>query len=434
MKTTRWAFIVAFALGVVLVSWGSLPAAPIISMNSPIPTPTPRTIIDILFKSPIPTPKPKSPPKPIVIPTPHRAPFRDEQGDLIIHEEVGLNAHNQIIFARTKAKPTQETTNETPRIYAIGTLTRTVFLPVVMKPEIYYPKVLVVAYINSSPSEYPDPDVPADASVAVDTLTNQLIADLAQGSTWHGYATSGTPVLNFSVSISGVIKLYEMPPYRPDGNFDYVAFYNRFGICSLVQAGLVDEVWVWGNANTHMWESVLNGPTWYYGNGPLPNCGRTITTFGFNYFRHVSQALEAYVHSVEYFMQRFVPAGYEACDFRTASKSFYSWGTPSECTGQWAVSDTYGFTARAWPENNNIGVCGWAHQPPNQPRVPDYNDPDSMYHYMLTNVVQSRCTDWQWGGSSTTSFNCYTYGCVLPPPGEWDYPYELRSEEKYLIW
>ncbi len=242
MKTTRWAFIVAFALGVVLFSWGSSPAVPISSMNSPISTPTPRSIIDTLFKSPIPAPK--SPPKPVVVPTPHHAPFRDEQGDLVTHEDVGLNAHNQITFARTKAKPIQKTQSETPRSYATGTLTHTVFLPVMMKPEIYYPKVLVVAYINNSPSDYPDPDVPADPSVAVDTLTNQLIADLAQGSTWHGYATSGTPVLNFSVSISGVIKLYEMPPYRPDGNFDYVAFYNRFGICSLVQAGLVDEVWV----------------------------------------------------------------------------------------------------------------------------------------------------------------------------------------------
>jgi len=430
MKTTRWGFIAALTLSAMLVGWGSSRAFPIGSMNSPIPTPTPGAIVTP-FDSPIPTPKPRPTPRPIVLPPPHRVPFRDEQGDLVIQEEVGLNAHGQLVFVRTKAKPAKKPKNEQANTATATELTHTVFLPIVMKPGL---KVLVVAYINNSPSEYPDPDVPADPSVAVDTLTNQLIADLAQGSTWHGYATNNTSALNFSVSSSGVIKLYEMPLYRPDGNFDYVAFYDRFSICSLVQAGLVDEVWVWGNANTRMWESVVNGPTWSMVNGPLPNCGKTVTTFGLNYFRHVSQAMESYTHSIEYFMQRFVPAGYESCDFRTASKPFYYFSTPPECTGQWAVSDTYGFTARAWPENSNTGVCGWAHQPPNQPRAPDYGDPNSMYHYLLTNTVQSRCTDWQWNGGSTTTFNCYTYNCVLPPPGQGDYPYELRSEEKFLIW
>lgn len=434
MRTKRWLFIAALVFSAALVGWGSSLALFNDDPNDLV------LVGSALFNSPVPVPKPtrfSRPtrlPTPRVIPTPHSGPFRDEQNDLIVQEDVGVTPHGQIMRARTKDKTTQGPRYYSPDIFAASLLTPTVFLPFVVKPEIYYPKVLVVAYINDSPDDFPDPDVPADPSVAVDTLTNQLIMDLAQGSIWHGYAISGTPVLNFSVSISGVIKLNELPPYRPDGNFDYVAFYNRFNICSLVQSGLVDEVWVWGNANSYMWENVVNGPTWSMVNGPVPNCGRTVATFGFNYFRHISQALEAYAHSIEYFMQRFVPAGYESCDFRTASKSFYSWATPSQCTGQWAVSDIYGFTSRAWPENSNVGVCGWSHQPPNQTRVPDYTDPDSMYHYLLTNVVQSRCTDWQWGGSNTSGFDCYTYGCVLPPPGEDDYVYDLRSEEKYLIW
>lgn len=104
MKTNRWVFIVVLAIGAVLVGWGSSHALFESSLNAPM------FAGSILFNSPLPTPKPTRPPRPTrpptpsAVPTSRPAPFRDEQGDLIAHEDVGVNPHGQIYVCTNKSQ------------------------------------------------------------------------------------------------------------------------------------------------------------------------------------------------------------------------------------------------------------------------------------------------------------------------------------------
>lgn len=352
--------------------------------------------------------------------------------DSISYQEVGHDIDSgQALTYSVKSSPTPD--GATPIGLARGTpaapqtLNYHAYLPIV-KEAGFNLKVFVVAYITDS-GESRDPRVPITPSVAINTLTTNLIADLKLGSTWHGSTLSGTPMLNFTVY--SMTLLYEQAPLQDsNGLFDYDALYNRFDICNMG----VDEVWVWGNRDTKMNESVVEGPTWSMTTGSLPNCGKTMTTFGFNYYRDVSQALHSYSHSIEYMMQVYVPAGPAACDFRTSHYDFSIFMTPTQCTGALAISDTYGFVARAWPVNSNVGTCGWTHQPPND--AADY----LVHHgyYGMTNTVQIRCTNWVWGGTSTVAFDCHVYNCDpwTGDPGDTYqfYVHNLIDEEKFHIW
>lgn len=359
-------------------------------------------------------------------PLPYGVNVVDEQGDpytlLITSTEVGSG---RVVYYRAKATPTSD------MFTPIGRAPATPNVPEAINPpyHLYMPvqrntgyslKVFVLAYISAT-GETRDSSVPITPSVAVDFLTNALITDLRLGSTYHGV---GTPMLNFTVFSKTL--LYEQTPKRAhDGLFDYDALFNRFNICGLVQQGLVDEVWVWGNRESKMNEVVENGPTWSLTTGSLPNCGKSVVTMGLNYYRDVSQAMESYSHGLEYMMQQYIPSGDESCDYRTNYGDVSIFPTPGECVGPKAISDIYGFTARAWPGvNSNVGVCGWSHQPPNQsgPGL----DPNYWWTYEIQTAVQDRCLNWVWGSTSTSSFSCATYGCVVGN--------SYLSEERFLIW
>ena len=92
---------------------------------------------------------------------------------------------------------------------------------------------------------------------------------------------------------------------------------------------------------------------------------------------------------------------YFPCDFWTETWPWNGW--PAACSGH--VSDRYGFVGRPFAGNNNIGVCGDAHHPPN---ILDGHE----YDYSNHAVVQSICEDWQWDGTAKVkSFNCEEWGC-----------------------
>ncbi|NUM46034.1 MAG: hypothetical protein HUU38_15110 [Anaerolineales bacterium] len=269
-------------------------------------------------------------------------------------------------------------------------ISHTVYLPTVTRGQpkpIVTKTVFTVAYMDAIPIYDPD-----DIQV-------QFISDLKLASTWHGNNNpNGQPALGYQTYGGSVIKIFETPPYRSDnGKFDYAAVYERFDLCNKIQAGEVDEVWVWESGTGNAWEWVTNGPYWSWTwDANVPNCGRTITSMNLNYQRDVGLALHSFGHRMEGAFMNWRP-----CDFYTESWPWIGW--PSFCSG--LVSDQFGYVARPFTGNNNIGVCGDIHHPPNIPdnREYIYNDPF---------ITQSICEDWQWDGSATAqSFDCSIWGC-----------------------
>jgi hypothetical protein len=265
------------------------------------------------------------------------------------------------------------------------------FIPLLIKspPALSVTKtVFTIAYIDATPLYDPD------------DLQVQLIADLSDASSWHGYENSqSVPALAYQTYGGNVIKLNEVPPYRKDNDaFDYAAVYTRFDLCSKIQAGTVDEVWVWDSGSSHAWEWVTNGPHWSWTWGSnVPNCGRTITTMNLNYQREVALALHSYGHRMEGAFMTWRP-----CDFYTNTWPWTGW--PSQCSS--LVSDSFGYVARPFVGNNNVGVCGDIHHPPN---ILDSRE----YVYNDLTTVQSICQDWQWTGSANSKgLSCTSWGCT----------------------
>lgn len=192
-----------------------------------------------------------------------------------------------------------------------------------------------------------------------------------------------------------------LPPVLPGGQADYAAIFEAHDLCNLVAQGLVDEVWVWvgsgdGITKPHFWEWATSGPGW---NGVTPDCGKVVTTMAFNYLREVDVALESFNHRLEGFFSL-----YFTCDFSTATWPWTGLNAWPWCGS--LLSDQYGYVARPFEDNNFIGGCGDAHDPPNNLT----NDP---YKYSETLVVYSICPTWSQDGSATpVPVSCEDWGCV----------------------
>jgi regulation of enolase protein 1 (concanavalin A-like superfamily) len=269
--------------------------------------------------------------------------------------------------------------------------THSVFLPLVVRqpsPALMEKIVFTIAYMDATPLNDPD------------AHQQEFITGLRRASIWHGYdRPNEQSALGYNTSGGSVIRLYEAPPHRTDNDqFDYAAVYARFDLCSKIQAGLVDEVWIWESGTGHAWEWVTNGPNWSWTWGSnVPNCGRTVTTMNLNYQREIDVAYESFNHRLEGAFMTHYP-----CDFYTQT---WPWtGSPSWCVG--LVSDRFGFVARPFAGNNQVAVCGDAHHPPNITDNREYVYDDHTY-------AQSICKDWQWDGSGLVStFNCEEWGCT----------------------
>ncbi|MEA3334860.1 MAG: hypothetical protein U9R25_03055 [Chloroflexota bacterium] len=243
----------------------------------------------------------------------------------------------------------------------------------------------------------------------IDALTAELIGLFKRGSMYHGYNDPWTePYLAYEVYGGLVVEDPVLPLVLPNGMADYSNIYERYDLCPLIASGEVDEVWIWiagGNGIdlAHFGEWVTTGPGWPGGFWPTPqmvnapDCGQIVTTMAFNYEREVDVALESFVHRLEGFSMTYFP-----CDFYTHT---WPWtGAPAVCTG--LVSDRYGYVARPFAGNNDVGGCGDAHHPPN---ILD----DREYIYDDLTVVQSTCRDWgQDGSAQVSSVNCTAWQCT----------------------
>ncbi len=214
--------------------------------------------------------------------------------------------------------------------------------------------------------------------------------------------TAPQPYMRFRIYGGSVIADPVMPPTLSNGMGDYAAIFAKHNICSLLNSGQIDEVWIWaGNGNgvdkPHLLEWTTSGPGWA---GNTPDCGRIITTLTYNYTREADVALESFHHRLEGLLMHNAP-----CDFSTATWPWEGqrvW--PVQCAG--LLSDRFGFVARPFSGNDSIGGCGDAHAPPN---ILD----NQAYNYSSPTSVRSMCPDWSQDGSGQVStLSCQEWGCT----------------------
>lgn len=101
--------------------------------------------------------------------------------------------------------------------------------------------------------------------------------------------------------------------HDPDGA-DYDALIREFGVLERVNAGEVDELWLFGPPYAGYWESHMVGPGSFWCNSPPlelpgrgtagPACSRRFVVMGFNYEREVGCMLENLGHRAESIMER----------------------------------------------------------------------------------------------------------------------------------
>jgi hypothetical protein len=142
------------------------------------------------------------------------------------------------------------------------------------------------------------------------TLANQMASDLLTSS--HGKAryqiveTIDDPT--FPYLQSGF--QYTGPSFHAawtsndleSGTFDYARFVTEHGLGARIDAGEIDEVWVYAFPGTGMWESAMAGQGAYWINGgayPTAGGSRAFVIMGLNYERGVAEAIHSYGHRSE---------------------------------------------------------------------------------------------------------------------------------------
>jgi hypothetical protein len=169
--------------------------------------------------------------------------------------------------------------------------------------------------------------------------------------------------------------------HEPDA-VDYRAIFGDFDIAARVEAGEIDEVWLWGFPYAGFWESTMAGRGAYFCNSePVPGVpvSRIFMTMGFNYQRGVGEMLESFGHRVESILKRV----------------YGSWETRE--THAWNRFTLYDKVA---PGRSG---CGNVHFAPNSERDYDWGNPRMVwsdcddwlnYPYMAGERRQVNCEEW----------------------------------------
>ncbi len=93
--------------------------------------------------------------------------------------------------------------------------------------------------------------------------------------------------------------------HDPDG-VDYLALIREFEIIERINAGVIDEVWLFGHPYGGYWESVMGGPGAFWCNAPplkgTEHAARRFIIMGFNFERSVGEMLENLGHRAESIM------------------------------------------------------------------------------------------------------------------------------------
>lgn len=171
--------------------------------------------------------------------------------------------------------------------------------------------------------------------------------------------------------------------HSPD-EADYAAMLSSQRAIREVEAGRVDEVWIFGGPYFGYWESAMVGPEAFFINGGvydrIPSKVR-FAVMGFNYERGVAEMIHNLCHRTENHMKRV----------------FGSWnqGTPQHL---WDRFSAYELTS---PGHAAVGNC---HFPPNGEKDYDYANPRSVWSYADDWLDYPNLT------GKRTLVNCETWG------------------------
>lgn len=171
--------------------------------------------------------------------------------------------------------------------------------------------------------------------------------------------------------------------HEPDG-MDYEKVLLKHGVHRLIDAGTVDEVWLFGAPYMGFWESAMAGPGAFFINGGVYEkfpTKRPFAIMGFNYERGVAEMLHNLCHRTEATMSR-IYGGWQS------DKLEHNWAR---------------FAANAH-QSNGVAAVGTCHYPPNGEKDYDYANP---------RTVQSSARDWlnyPYLTGKTEPVNCETWG------------------------
>ncbi len=147
--------------------------------------------------------------------------------------------------------------------------------------------------------------------------------------------------------------------HQPDA-VDYEAVLREADMVGRVEAGELDELWVWAPPYGGFWESHMIGRGAFYCNSEplqLPSCDRRFIAMGFSYERGVGEMLENFGHRAESML----------------THAFGSWR-------DWGGSENHAwdhFTAYDLVRPGQAG-CGNVHFAPNSERDYDWGNPRSV--------------------------------------------------------
>jgi hypothetical protein len=178
------------------------------------------------------------------------------------------------------------------------------------------------------------------------------------------------------------------PNHSPD-YANYNTIISKYQLCEKLNAGTIDEVWMWGGPWFGSYESTMTGHNSFHVNSPPvlnTTCTRQMVIMGFSYQRGLAEMLEDLGH-------------------RTESTLTYFFGSSSD-------SPWYKYTIY---DKNSPGnsQCGSVHYAPNS-----FND----YDWANTTVVSNACDDWFNYPNLTgnrTNVNCSIWGCTAESYQKW---------------
>ena len=212
--------------------------------------------------------------------------------------------------------------------------------------------------------------------------------------------------------------------HDPDAD-NYHAKMVKFDIPKRVEAGEIDEVWMFGAPYFGWFESCMAGTSAYYINGtPLTDvkCAKVFAVMGFNYERGVGEMLEDLGHRTEAAMSH-IYGGWEANKLDTP------WA-------RWAAYEK---------EAPGKAACGSVHYAPNS---------ESDYDWGNKRIVTSSCDDWlnypnltgktrevssdEWGGGDIRKHHVWWFTHLPKAPGRtdgklnnwWDYVIDMNAYEE----
>jgi len=295
---------------------------------------------------------------------------------------------------------------------------------------------------NNKPYSKPNIRLPSDSQITLKVLTiiydthlqnggdyhppeelNVMLADrLEWASVEQGYSNSGNPPnldIVFTDTITYTSSLPQIPDCVPGGQTicaDYHSIIYQHNICTLLNNGDLDEVWIWADQTGSLAESLMVGPEdqIFPTNGyalPRPDCFSLFHIMGFNYERYMDvndHTGEVLFPSVGFPMHNFSHRIENTISHYLDQKNRKT----VEPGDNWYEYDTkQGYNSDYNWEGSSCGNTHW---------TVNSTDITNEYDYSLVQFKSSDCNFWNpQHNSDTSTLNCSQWGCFQEPYMIW---------------